>query len=476
MIQIPRRVIDRTLFHHGLDLSPSQLRAVYCPARVVDVAGGGQAGKSWVAAAYALTRMPLCRLVWVIGPDFSQARKELSYLADWVGAKGGVEAYRTPDDGSRTLLTTYGCLVRTMSADNIMSIATEAPDGILIVEAAQTSRECYERARERVGPNQGWVFLSGTFEDEKPWYDELFAELETEGCAFSLPSWENKSKYPGGFKWDCKHYDENGNQVCKCNSEILLLKNVLGDKRFRKRIAGQRVASDVIVYDIYSQSMVKVPPPDNELKMVVAGVDYGFGDPTVVEVFGLNSLKWWGLDEFYAPKYTAHRLKDKFDEMRRRWNIQAFFIPHDKPEIVAEYHELCDLENPPRPYRDRCKFIQNGDFKNVRSGIGWVYSLMETGRISFSPLQVYLQDEAKTYAYPDRESRNKGENPVDLNNHASDALRLAMMGVKDNYEKELFRAPDRRLTEMSDVERIAFMRRRAGAFPAMAGAGTRDNF
>jgi hypothetical protein len=70
------------------------------------------------------------------------------------------------------VITKTGSRIVTKSARSPERLAGEAPDGILLCEAAQCSYEVYLRLRGRVAEKRGWLWLSGTFEGSQNWYAE----------------------------------------------------------------------------------------------------------------------------------------------------------------------------------------------------------------------------------------------------------------------------------------------------------------
>lgn len=165
-------------------------------------AGGERAGKSRSAAMELVWRLRLGGLFWIVGPDYEQCRPEFSYVLDLLTAVGDVRRVSFPVEGSCRLVTRTGAEVVTKSAINPVKLAGEAPDGILLCEAAQCSPEVYLRLRGRVAEKRGWLWLSGTFEGSRGWYAEKFNDWQMDnlegGRSFSLPSWSNTALYPGG--------------------------------------------------------------------------------------------------------------------------------------------------------------------------------------------------------------------------------------------------------------------------------------
>ena len=58
------------------------------------------------------------------------------------------------------------------------------------------------RLSGRLAERRGWLWLSGTFEGSRGWYAERFRAWQTdnpeEAASFSVPSWANRTLFPGG--------------------------------------------------------------------------------------------------------------------------------------------------------------------------------------------------------------------------------------------------------------------------------------
>jgi hypothetical protein len=196
------QLLDRV----GVELTADQQRPLASRARKKLVAGGERAGKSFYTAAELVTRVLWGRLFWIVGPDYELARPELEYVAEWLGQLGAIANPRydisLPKYGKAFVKTKTGQLFETKTADDVRKIAARAPDGIVLVEAAQLSYDVYLKVNGRLSERRGWLVASGTFEGGAGWYPELFDEwqgLNPEGGqSFSLPSWGNTKIFPGG--------------------------------------------------------------------------------------------------------------------------------------------------------------------------------------------------------------------------------------------------------------------------------------
>lgn len=170
------------------------------------VAGGERAGKSFTSALYAIVRIPYGKLFWFVGPDYEQAQAEFKYTIEMLGQLGAIRSQRDvsmPKVGKWQAVLRSGQLLETKSADEVKKIASKAPDGIIMCEAAQHQYASYLRCVGRVAEKRGWLFMCGTFEGSEGWYPELFDEWALAnnpdgGVSYSLASWENPFVYPLG--------------------------------------------------------------------------------------------------------------------------------------------------------------------------------------------------------------------------------------------------------------------------------------
>lgn len=206
------------------------------------VSGGERAGKSHVSGTFGATRTPYGKLFWIVGPDYQQARPEFEY---WVTALQEVGAIKSQKDismpkmGSCTARTKTGQLIQTKTSDDVRKLASVAPDGIIMAEAAQQSYETYLKCIGRVAEKRGWLLMSGTFEGSLGWYADLFKEWQHDknmegGQSYCMPSWSNTAIYPRG----------------RNDPEILRLEQLYESVEglFEERIGAQPVPSPFLVF------------------------------------------------------------------------------------------------------------------------------------------------------------------------------------------------------------------------------------
>ena len=177
-----------------------------CRARHMLIAGGERAGKSYCVAKEVLARVPYCELVWLVGPDYEQARPEFEYLLEDLVTLGAIRDLRNdvsrPRTGAWWMRLKSGQEIHTRTSAVVERLAGRAPDGLVMCEAAQQSYLTYLKALGRLSQSRGWLIMVGTFEGSLGWYPDLWRRWQGDnaegGRSFSLPTWSNRHRFPGG--------------------------------------------------------------------------------------------------------------------------------------------------------------------------------------------------------------------------------------------------------------------------------------
>lgn len=182
---------------------PLQLEAHNDPNRVKLVAGGIRAGKSYSAAMELLSRCAVPNgLYWIVGPDYAQAAAEFDYVYEVLEREGMITGQPSiPSKGPRKLKTIWGAAIETKTSDDVRKLASFAPDGIIMAEAAQQPHDVFMKMLERALQKRAWIWMCGTFESSLGWYADLFEEWQSpdaRGRSFSIPTWSNLASFPGG--------------------------------------------------------------------------------------------------------------------------------------------------------------------------------------------------------------------------------------------------------------------------------------
>lgn len=168
-------------------------------------------------------------LFWLLGNDYEATRGEWEHISNDMMRLEILAAPPTKNIDPGEIVLQDGTRIVTKSAKYPEKIATTAPDGIMICEAAQIDYEVFLRAYSRTAEKRGWLCMAGTFEEDDytGWYREMFQlgrGLNDMGLkSFSLPTWSNTKVFPGGRE----------------DPEILRQENVMTHERFMERFGGE---------------------------------------------------------------------------------------------------------------------------------------------------------------------------------------------------------------------------------------------
>lgn len=211
-------IIDGALPALGIVMSPEFRAALEPHPKEKIVLGGVRGGKSTLGATelqiaiieYSLKPRPEPELYWIILPSYRANHSLAEYVLRWTHGSGLLDEKNisTPKDSPWRLPFFGGKLViETRTAQDLPAIAGAECHGIVIDEPGQMAAEVQERARERTLTTGGWVVMTGTLENDLAspqfvWYGDLGREWlmhpTADHMAFSLPTWANLAKFPGG--------------------------------------------------------------------------------------------------------------------------------------------------------------------------------------------------------------------------------------------------------------------------------------
>lgn len=227
-------------------LAPEWERAVFSGARLILGLGGEGSGKSYSAAAYAVCRsihdlLSGGKLYWIVGQDFEDARSDFMPIVDFQEKLGNVHELNTPASREEQcrLVTKTGQTFLTMSARDPTKIARDEPDGIVGAEFTRwITDEVFRRCEGRLLRKypRAWGIFTGSFESSLGWVPELYTlgqgPNERGIRSFTIPSWANPHRYPGG----------------RDNPAIKLAELGSSPERFMERFGGQPAPPQGIIF------------------------------------------------------------------------------------------------------------------------------------------------------------------------------------------------------------------------------------
>ena len=275
---------------------PEQWEAIRCTKKQTFITGGERAGKSTVGAMFLFGRSQLGTLFWIVAKDYSGARDEYEKVLVAAQKIEAVERFSYPAKDQCWMVLKGGIRIETKSLrDSKKSIASKAPDGILICETAQIDHNDYLRIFARVTEKDGWVCGTGTLEGSLGWYPDIIQYLSTgidNGQSFSLPSWANPHIYPLG----------------QSDPRFVEMLNMYPEDLYNERFAAIPYKPHGLVCKEFDNEIHVRPLPFNKLFPVEIAVDPGYGAAHVVLALqevgeGLNVI-----DELYVQGLTTEEM------------------------------------------------------------------------------------------------------------------------------------------------------------------------
>lgn len=180
----------------------------------------------------------------------------------------------------------------------------------------------------------------------------------------------------------------------------------------RQEVYGEFVSWEGLVYNFEQDKHHQPAPQKQDYSYAIAGVDWGWVDPTAIEVAVARSDDRLQLvDEFYQKKATIEQICEVAQDLKEKWGIRTFYCDSARPEYIQE---LRNVGLDARKGR-----------KELDAGIAVTSNYIDKGLLTVDynacPM---LIEEADTYHYEEDDMGNiLKDRPIDASNHAMDALR-----------------------------------------------------
>lgn len=207
------------------------------------------------------------------------------------------------------------------------------------------------------------------------------------------------------------------------------LRKKFGENYAQQELDGLFISSSGLVYPAFDKTLHLRRPPSNDPKdypIRIIGVDPGYGDPYAAGVWLRDKeKKWWLAEELYVQAAITSDLIPWFMEQKLKWDIQTIYVDKRRPADVKELrkHKLNAHPN--------LELYYENDRRTILPMVRCVESIIREGRLGgIHPDCEWHIDEFENYSFPDREAKNRGENPVDWKNHGMDETRYAIVSIE----------------------------------------------
>ena len=197
---------------------------------VTMLTGGIQSGKTMLGAAHMFAMHWCSKILWIVGERYEDCRYEFQGIVDAGVVTGALDPKNVSfpqSPGPCRARFNNGCVIRTLASGDVTTLASESPDGVLMVEAGRQPEQAFITLWERVSQRTGWMLVSGTIEQiVGRWFPDLWGDMQGgnmyEGKSFRLPSYVNPVHYPGG----------------EFDPKIQAIRKTLSDEEFNERYLG----------------------------------------------------------------------------------------------------------------------------------------------------------------------------------------------------------------------------------------------
>jgi len=402
------------------------------PSRLKLVAGGERAGKSRFSAIepvlYILDNADKPdKLIWFVAGIYELAKPEFSYTFDDLTALGMVQQSYLPRLGSKEA-SGPGYRMVTKSSDDVLRLAAEAPDYVVMCEAAQQTLEVYLRLRGRVAEKRGYMTLSGTFEGSLGWYPEKWREWQhanaDEGVSFSMATWSNTKIFPGG----------------RDDPEIKALEASYPEALFQERFGAVPCPPSTLVFQTFdwdTHTRDDIVDWEDFAGEIELAIDPGYHNPYAVLACWRVGDVIFVVDEIYRTKTLGEEIIS-IAKKRPWWrHVTGGVIDVSARAHVAQKSQIEIWEEQTKMYL-RSQFVPIEDgitrYQSFLSAPGYagenVHGLPGARIFYDRKFCPHAIAEHGKYKYGDiNERRATSEKPIDRDNHALKAMAYYLVDV-----------------------------------------------
>lgn len=393
-------------------LTPAQKQIAKDIHRFRVVCAGRRFGKSTLAAweMFGKAVSKNDRRVVYIAPTYQQARdivwQELRNICQPLAVKVNESrleiTVRTQEGGTSTIWLRGWEAIETLRGQKF--------DFIVIDEVAMM-RNFDENWQEVIRPTltdrKGEVLFISTPKGFNHFYDLYNEEAKDEDYkSFHFTSYDNPHL-------PLEELDKAKRQV----TDIRFHQEYMADFRKQEGLVYKEFNRDQHLFDDFT--------PRKLLVEVIAGVDFGFTNPSVIlRIEHDSDNHYWITSEWYKTQKTNSELI----ELAKNMKVNLFYPDPAEPDRIEEMK--------------RAGLNVREVSKDIEKGIDSVRELFKQGRLHIHKGCKSLIWELETYAYPDKsEGHNEHEVPIKENDHAMDALRYAIhmnSGNVPTYETDEF--------------------------------------
>lgn len=195
--------------------------------------------------------------------------------------------------------------------------------------------------------------------------------------------------------------------------EIEKAKKELTEDRFAQEYNADFRKTEGLVYKEFDRNRHLFDFEPGNISEYIGGIDFGFTNPAaVIHIKRDYDNNYWVTDEWYQTGRTEEQIADYV----RSCGFNAVYPDPENPSAIAVLNTKGV---------NVCEVVKGKD--SVQSGINRVRDLFKRNKLKIHKNCGNIISELETYAYPEKkDGKNEYENPIKENDHALDALRMAI--------------------------------------------------
>lgn len=376
----------------------NQLKVANDLSRFIVLVCGRRFGKTTLAVNLLVERALLKNngLFFYIAPTYRQAK-----MIAWDMLMQAVRALpkelvQKVNESELYVVIGNGSKIAIKGADNPDSLRGVGLDGAILDEYQDTKGEVFsEIIRPALSDKLGWAMFIGTPKGYNHFYDLYELAQKQDGWkAFRFTSYDNP---------------------LLSRSELDDARAALPEDTFMQEYMAEFRRMEGLVYKDFDRDRhVFHELPERQFIEVIAGLDFGFTNPTALLVIGKDfDNHYWVVDEYYESGKTGPEVIEVLRQKSGRRNIDILYPDPENADIIKQISDSGLT----------CREVD----KDIAAGVNRVATLFRANRIHISSECKNLIWELETYHYPKkRDNQNEKETPVKENDHAVDALRYAL--------------------------------------------------
>lgn len=243
-------------------------------------------------------------------------------------------------------------------------------------------------------------------------------------------------EHPGAFKSDAPDRDRDYCLIkAHSRDNVFQQEEVVADWErtytgdyAAQELEGEFVAFEGLIYNEFDRlKHIRAKMP--EYPRAIAGVDWGFANPGVIVVCGIDGDGRMGVvQELYQRQMRVEEWASAAVQLRGTWGIMRFYCDPANPDNIRKFVEAgLPAEAANNTVQTGIQMVKNRLAARGADGVA---------RLTLTQDAVNLIDEFESYQWAVNRHGLRDE-PIKAKDHALDALRYAVMGVDHPKVKRL---------------------------------------